>query len=388
MTSRPLAQSHVGTVAAIGLSLNVAAAEPDWPDLPMGVKNGVSARVGDTIYVGLGSAGSAFYALDLKDRAKGWVSRSSFPGPATNGAAAATSHGQIFVFSGNGKPTPDAKSPIIFNTIYSYDPATDIWHGLDATTPVGLSGARAISLSDGRIAVVGGYNKELFDKYLTDVSAVDKEKSPLDFEKLVASYMSMEPKNYRWNSKVLAFDPRAKSWTDLGESSFLPNCDAAIVPVDQSTFLLISGEIKPGLRTPNVKSIAFAGGSIEWRQLPDLPKPSGDALQEGVAGAYAGSVGDAVLVAGGANFRGARGRAEAGRWFAHEGLAKSWRTEIYAWSRGSWAQVGELPKGLAYGASFSTPEGVLMVGGEDDAGNARKEVSLLAWDGQSVSIEE
>ena len=32
MTSRPLAQSLVGTVAAIGLSLNVAAAEPDWPD--------------------------------------------------------------------------------------------------------------------------------------------------------------------------------------------------------------------------------------------------------------------------------------------------------------------------------------------------------------------
>ena len=32
MTSRPLAQSLVGTVAAIGLSLNVAAAEPGWPD--------------------------------------------------------------------------------------------------------------------------------------------------------------------------------------------------------------------------------------------------------------------------------------------------------------------------------------------------------------------
>lgn len=172
--------------------------------------------------------------------------------------------------------------------------------------PVGLSGARAISLSDGRIAVVGGCNKELFDKYLDDMSAVDKEKSPSDFSKLVASFMSMVPKNYPWNSKVLAFDPRAKSWTNLDESPFMPNCDAALVPVDESTFLLISGEIKPGLRTPNVKSITFAGDGIEWQQLPDLPKPSGDALQEGVAGAYAGSVGDAVLVAGGANFRGAR----------------------------------------------------------------------------------
>lgn len=123
MTSRPLTQSLVGCVAAVGLSLNVAVAEPGWPDLPVGVKNGVSARVGDTLYVGLGSAGTAFHALDLKDRAKGWVKRSSFPGPATHGAAAATSNGQIFVFSGNGKPTSDAKSPIIFDTIYHLRPS-------------------------------------------------------------------------------------------------------------------------------------------------------------------------------------------------------------------------------------------------------------------------
>ncbi|MBM1173647.1 N-acetylneuraminate epimerase [Microvirga arabica] len=388
MTIKQMTKAFVGSVAAIGLSLNIAAAEPAWPDLPVGVKNGVSARVGDTIYVGLGSAGTAFYSLDLKEREKGWVTRSPFPGPATNGAAVATSNGQIFVFSGNGKPALDAKSPIIFNTIYSYDPASDSWQSLDTTTPVGLSGAKAISLPDGRIAVVGGYNKELFDKYLSDVSAIDKEKFPADFAKLVTSYMSMEPKDYRWNGKILAFDPAAKHWRELGESPFLPNCDAAVVSIDQNTFFIISGEIKPGLRTPNVKSITFVGGRVEWRQLADLPKPAGDVLQEGVAGAYAGSVGDTVLVAGGANFKGARARAEAGHWFAHEGLSKAWRTHVYSLKDGNWMQVGELPAGLAYGASFSMPKGILIVGGEDNAGNARRDVFLLKWDGRSVSVEE
>jgi N-acetylneuraminate epimerase len=123
MTSGTLTRSSAGGAVAIGLSVNVATAGSYWPDLPVGLKNGISAHIGDTIYVGLGSAGTAFYSLDLKDRAKGWVKRSAFPGPATNGAAVATSSAQIFVFSGNGKPTPDAKSPIIFYTVYRYDPA-------------------------------------------------------------------------------------------------------------------------------------------------------------------------------------------------------------------------------------------------------------------------
>jgi N-acetylneuraminate epimerase len=39
-------------------------------------------------------------------------------------------------------------------------------------------GARAFSVPDGRIAIVGGCNKELFDKYLADVSSIDKDKNP------------------------------------------------------------------------------------------------------------------------------------------------------------------------------------------------------------------
>jgi N-acetylneuraminate epimerase len=93
-------------------------------------------------------------------------------------------------------------------------------------------------------------------------------------------------------------------------------------------------------------------------------------------------------VAGSANFAGARARAEAGRWFAHDGLTKSWRKEIYVWNGTMWTQVSQLPIGLAYGASFSTPDGVLIVGGEDERGAARPEAFLLKWDGKAVTIED
>ena len=117
-----------------------------------------------------------------------------------------------------------------------------------------------------------------------------------------------------------------------------------------------------------------------------MPAPAGEAVQEGVAGAYAAEVDGAVLVAGGANFPGARANSEAGRWFAHEGLTKTWRSEVYALTGEGWEQVGRLPQGLAYGASFSVPEGLLVVGGEDGEGNARTEVFELKWDGSAVAV--
>ena len=189
------------------------------------MKSGIAARVGDTAYVGLGSAGTDFFSLDLADPSEGWVRRAAFDGPATSGAAAAVSGSRIYVFSGNGKPTPDAASPIIFDTVHVYDTEADAWSTVDTTTPAGLSGAKALALSDGRIAIIGGYNKAQFDTYLADVAATDKEKDPEGFKALVEAYMGREPEAYAWNDAVLAYDPAANSWSTLGENPYLPNCD-------------------------------------------------------------------------------------------------------------------------------------------------------------------
>ena len=372
---------------AIGAAAGTAAmADGRWPDLPVGVKSGVAVRVGDTAYVGLGSAGTDFLALDLADPSAGWLKRAAFDGPATNGAAAAASDGKIYVFSGNGKPTPDATSPIIFDTVHAYDIATDTWSTVETATPVGLSGAKALALSDGRIALVGGYNKAQFDTYLAEVAATDKEKHPEGFKALVEGYMGREPAAYAWNGTVLAYDPAANSWGGLGENPYLPNCDSAAVDRGNDTFVVIGGEIKPGLRTPQVKTVSVDGAAARWQELAEMPAPGGEAVQEGVAGAYAGAVDGAVLVAGGANFPGARANSAAGKWFAHDGLTKTWRSEVYALTDAGWRQAGALPHGLAYGASFSVADGLLVVGGEDAEGKPRTEVFEVKWDGSTISI--
>lgn len=381
-----LKMKHIAFAAiAFGLSASTTLAQEQWPNLPVGIKNGISARIGDTLYVGLGSAGSDLYALNLGGVSKGWVKRAAFIGPATNGAVAAVSGGRLYLFGGNGKSTPDAKSPIIFESVYAYDPAKDQWDAVETKTPTGLSGAKGLSMPDGRIAIVGGYNKQLFDKYLADVSGIDKDREPDAFKALVNTYMGMKPQEYRWNTKVLVYDPSANSWGTLGDNPYLPNCDSALAAW-KGSYVLVSGEVKPGLRTSQVKSIRFDAGGAIWEQLADLPALSDSEPQEGVAGAYAATVGDALIVAGGANFKGARANGEAGKWFAHDGLKKSWRSDIYALSGGTWKTVGSLPRGLAYGASFALPDGLLIAGGEDADGKARTEVLLLRWDGTKLSV--
>ncbi len=360
----------------------------DWPDLPTGIKNGISARIGNTILVGLGTTGQSLYALDLDDLAAGWRARADFFGAPTNGAASVASGRKLYVFGGNGKATPDALAPVIHDTAYAYDLEADSWSQLDTTTPAGLSGARAMASSDGRLLFAGGYNKTLFDQYLLDLSTTDARAEPHKYATLVQGYMNQPPEFYQWNDRLLSFDPATNSWRDLGENPFLPNCDAACVDLGDDCFLLLGGEVKPGLRTDVVKTIALDGATVRWSEDPRLPAPANARMQEGVAGAYAGRIGDTVLLAGGASFPGAREKIEAGIWFAHEGLTKTWRGEVYALSAGQWAEIGALPEGMSYGASFTLEDGILLVGGEDGTGSARPDVRLMQWDGTTLSFAD
>ncbi|WP_378941924.1 YjhT family mutarotase [Mesorhizobium sp. ANAO-SY3R2] len=348
-----------------------------WPDLPEGINRGISARVGDTLFVGLGSAGASLYALDLSDASRQWAIQASFPGPAPSGAACAASGGRLFVFGGVGKTTPDAATPIVFDAVHAYDATADVWAEIDARTPCGLLGAKAATLVDGRIVFFGGYNKQVFEGFVAGLSVLERAGDIEGAARFTRSFLDRAPEDYRWNAEVLCYDPAANVWSSLGASPCLPNCDAALVETATDKLILASGEIKPGLRTPEVKAVAVAGAVASWQQLAPLPTPPSEAVQEGVAGAFAGTLGEKVIVAGGTNFVGAWANAANGKWYAHEGLTKGWRTEIYALGEGGWSIAGQLPEGLGYGASFSLAEGVLLVGGEDGQGASRAEVFCL-----------
>ena len=340
-----------------------------WPDLPVGVKSGVFGQSGTLAFVGLGSAGTALFRLDLSDPSKGWAECAGFPGPATEGAAGTVAGGRLFVFSGAAKPHPDAASAIVVGDVYAYEIAADRWEKIATETPAGLLGASAIALDSDRIAIFGGYNKEVFNAFVRDAEAIDKVCEPQRWQAFLHDFMGRDAAEFRWNTKVLVYSITSNTWSEAGENPHLPNAGAALV-ASAKGFTLLGGEIKPGLRTDRVQAIRFEGDTTIWTTLPPLPSHADGAPSEGPAGAFAGYIGKTLIVAGGTFFPGARANYEAGILYAHKGVNKTWRDEIFALWDGAWLSAGRLPVGLAYGASFATENGLLLVGGEDSNGNS------------------
>ena len=129
---------------------------------------------------------------------------------------------------------------------------------------------------------------------------------------------------------------------------------------------------------PVVGSPSHRFNTADFTSVPALSAYGG----QGVSGAFAGVADGRVIIAGGCNFPDTP---------AAEGGQKVFYTVIYAISLSGvgstdyprsegWQRVGSLPCGLAYGASVTTPEGVVCLGGTSDGQKSEDFAVLLSFD--------
>ena len=124
----------------------------------------------------------------------------------------------------------------------------------------------------------------------------------------------------------------------------------------------------------------LGGDNLIWKQLETIP----DAL--GLAGPICGTDGNALIVAGGANFP------DAPPW---NNGRKVWHDSIYVLEspEGVWKKVGNLPRPIGYAVSLSIPSGlgvepgVACLGGSNAEGHY-SDCRILRWKEGSVQYEE
>ncbi|MDO4211723.1 MAG: cyclically-permuted mutarotase family protein [Bacteroidales bacterium] len=108
------------------------------------------------------------------------------------------------------------------------------------------------------------------------------------------------------------------------------------------------------------------------RDLPQLmvgQNADGAAFNQGVSGAFAGVAGDGTLVvAGGCNFPDTP---------AAEGGQKRFYNDIFRLAGDKWERFSQLDAALAYGASVSTGDGLVCIGGTDGT-HSRADVQLIS----------
>ena len=333
-----------------------------WPSFPVALKEAIGAQVGTVLYAGLGTAGHAWFALDTQLTPASWQRLADFPAAVPSGAVSAVVDGKIYVFGGAGR-TNASDSLAQFDVVHCYNPLSDSWTSLSTYLPIGLFGASAVCVDDRHVLFFGGYNATQFNTFFARYAVLEQSQQPQALE----AFMARPVQDYAWNGSVWQFNVVTLAWKNLGAVDHLPNCGSSVIQ-HQGQIYLLSGEVKPGLRSDSVKRAIFADGLVRWLDVARLPLLGEDALQEGVAGGFSGCWGEYPFLAGGTNFPGARGRYDTGEFYAHQGLLKTWRNEIYVFRDDVWIMAGRLPVARANGLSFQVAAGLVFVGGDTEGG--------------------
>ena len=214
------------------------------PNLPHALDNMAGAVVGHILYVVGGNyegvATQKVWSLDLKNTAKqGWKEEPSIPGIARVQPIAAALAGDLLGVWGGFAPKTDSKAAQLAMNGASYNAGCGTWTALPVPTDalgeeVFTGGATAIATPQKGVVVVGGVNKDVF------LAAINK---------LPEGYLLHEPEWYRFNSRVLCY--RDGTWTQLLQHPSVARAGCALAYWDGWVYI-VGGELKPGIRTPEI----------------------------------------------------------------------------------------------------------------------------------------
>lgn len=259
----------------IKLSWNNAAksiVQEEWPSLPYSMSEHTAALVDKYVYVAAGRSNGQlannFLRIDITKKGTDkfqWEVLPSFPGPARLQAAGigqnAAEEAHFYLVSGSSFP-PDADLPLLSSDILEFDPKTNEWTSQGQILSEGsslksLHGSAGIPIGVHHMIFIGGVDYDIFRKAWLQERQFKLALSKGDsaeinsLNKAINGYFTQPPDEYRFNDRILAFHTITGQWTDLGAYSYQAPAGAPVVKW-QGGFAVISGEIKPGVRSPKV----------------------------------------------------------------------------------------------------------------------------------------
>lgn len=237
----------------IEISLVDGAAEVKvLPSLPIAIDNASGCVADSVFYIVGGNAdgvpSNCLFSLDLRELAKGWQRLSDFPGnprvqPVCAAQRDADGNVGIYVwggFAGKG----DGRNASLEVAGVVYYPSSGEWRQLPAPVDesgetISLGGGAAVAVGDSAIVCLGGVNKDIF------LAALQSQEP---------DYMTHPAEWYRFNRRLLSYDTIKGVWQVAATSSHFARAGAALV-TDGNQIICIGGELKPGVRTPQITRI-------------------------------------------------------------------------------------------------------------------------------------
>ncbi|GAB3647078.1 sodium/solute symporter [Echinicola sediminis] len=236
------------------------------PDLPLALSNATGGLIGSQVFLAGGEGkqvSNAFLSLNLAAEQPQWKNLKSWPGePRSHAMAAVQGNGQqecFYLFGGRQKRENGVSE--LYSDAFCYDPQLGEWKEIsplqdEGGNPLTLSAGTVAAQGAGHIVFYGGVRGKTFNQLESYAASLAASKDSLAIMELTRQRDSVLENHSGFDKQVLMYHTVTDSWQTLGELPFpTPVTTSAVRWGDQ--VVLPSGEVSPGLRTPNIQMVSY-----------------------------------------------------------------------------------------------------------------------------------
>lgn len=218
------------------------------PELPCCIDNAAGAIAGNIIYIAGGNAegkaSNRVFSLDLNEKSPAWQELPPMPEKPRVQPVCAVANGSLYIWGGFA-PANEKYAAAVHCDGLRYDIANSRWESIGeikaGTGTITLSGGIATATDNHTIVAAGGVDKEIFlDAISGSYTFVEKEE-----------YMHKPAEWYKFNNKLMMYDTRRESWQPVDSDELYARAGAQFARNGEKLFW-VGGELKPGIRTPDI----------------------------------------------------------------------------------------------------------------------------------------
>ncbi|MEZ4903597.1 MAG: kelch repeat-containing protein [Spirosomataceae bacterium] len=229
--------------------------------LPQPLSNASATVVGAYVYVMGGETKNetltSFYRLNLSSKTALWEKLPNIPIALSHAVAVTQSNGQypcIYLFGGRAKTESGISK--LYNSTFCFDINKNRWKKKknishkNRALPA-LSAGSGVSLGDFQVLLIGGDKGMVFTQIETYNANIAAESDGAIKERLQAQKVALLENHQGFSKDMYLYNTFKNTWLRLGEVPLMMPVTTTAIKWGDAIFIS-SGEIKPGIRTPNI----------------------------------------------------------------------------------------------------------------------------------------
>lgn len=226
------------------------------PNFPIAITNIALTHSENVVYAIGGDeakkSSDLIYSIDLNAEKPKWKLLTKLPFALAN-SVSVVQDGKIYVVGGRTK-TPSGISDLRHTTL-AFDLKKHVWENKadisDGKHTTNFSAGSGVAVGKEYILIVGGDNGTTFHKIETYLSQIAQATSEEEKSRLIAEKNILNTTHKGFYNDILLYNTHTNKWSKIGELPFLAHVTTTAT-IWNDKIVLSNGEIKPGIRTPDV----------------------------------------------------------------------------------------------------------------------------------------